>query len=53
VADPGRGKSGHGPPSKLAMEFAPLRSRRSNDSMVNLLFPYGKMPHLNIKKVDD
>src|SRR6218665_3269224 len=34
-ADPG-GQSGHGPPSKLAMEFAPLEGRKSNDSTVNL-----------------
>jgi len=28
VADPGRGKSGHAPPSKLAMEFGgPLRKK--------------------------
>jgi len=35
VADPG-GKSGHGPPSKLAMEFDPLGGRKSNDSIANL-----------------
>ena len=56
------------PPSKLAMEFAPLEGRKSNDSTVNLLkskdfgpvsisatdliLPYGKLPHENIKKVD-
>src|SRR6218665_1404421 len=36
VADQGGGKSGHGPPSKLAMKFAPLGGRKSNDSIVNL-----------------
>ena len=31
------GKSGHGPPSKLAMEFGPLLGgRKSNDSIVKL-----------------
>src|SRR6218665_898401 len=49
------------PPSKLAMEFAPLGGRKSNDSIVNLSRfkdfgppyrcrlriwpPYGKIPH--------
>ena len=28
VADPGGGKSGHGPPLKLAMEFGPLGAER-------------------------
>src|SRR6218665_2674933 len=30
------GTSGHGPPLKLTMEFAPLGGRKSNDSIVNL-----------------
>ena len=30
------GKSGHGPLSKLAIEFGPPRGRKSNDSIVNL-----------------
>src|SRR6218665_1770796 len=30
------GKSIHGPPSKLAVEFGPLRGRKSNDIIVNL-----------------
>ena len=30
------GKSGHGPPSKLAMEFGPLGGKNSNDRIVNL-----------------
>ena len=35
VADHG-GQSGHGPPTKLAMEFGLPGSRTSNDSIVNL-----------------
>src|SRR6218665_2655179 len=35
VADPG-GQIGPWPPSKLAMEFAPLEGRKRNDSTVNL-----------------
>src|SRR6218665_1263739 len=30
------GQSGHGPPSKLAMDLGPLKGRKSNDSTVNL-----------------
>ena len=36
VADSEGGKSGHGPPSKLAMEFGSLGGKKSNDSIVNL-----------------
>ena len=36
MADPGGGKSGHGTPSKLAMEFGPPRGRTSNGRIVNL-----------------
>jgi len=31
------GQSGHGPPSKLAMEFGPLGGRKNNESSVNFL----------------
>src|SRR6218665_3385629 len=36
VADPEGGTSGHGPPSKLAMEFGTLGGRKRNHSIVNL-----------------
>jgi len=66
VADPEVGKSGHGPPSKLSMEFGPLGDRKSNDSIVKLskckdfgppvtmsathLTPNGKIAHLKHEK---
>ena len=37
VADPGRGKSGHGPSIEVVNGvWSPLGSRKSNDSIVNL-----------------
>ena len=36
VADPGGGKSGHGPHGSCQWSLAPLGGRKSNDSIVNL-----------------